>query len=70
MAAEKLDCSVVVEYLLNMAKAFNQFYRECPVLAGDVPDNLKKARLALAASVLKVLEDGLATLTIGIPDAM
>lgn len=70
MAAEKLDCSVVVEYLLNMAKAFNQFYRECPVLAGDVPDDLKKARLALAASVLKVLEDGLATLTIGIPDAM
>ena len=31
-AAEKLDCSSVVSYLLDLAKAFNRFYRECPVL--------------------------------------
>ncbi|MEA4862128.1 MAG: arginine--tRNA ligase [Victivallaceae bacterium] len=69
-AAERLDCSGLVEYLLNVAKAFNQFYRECPVLSDGVPPELRKARLALAKSVRALLEDGLHTLTIDVPDAM
>ncbi|MCK4745105.1 arginine--tRNA ligase, partial [Candidatus Parcubacteria bacterium] len=35
LAAQKMDSSVLVEYLLELAKAFNRFYRECPVLAAD-----------------------------------
>ena len=69
-AAEKYDCSAVVEYLLNLAKLFNGFYRECPVLSSDVPNELRCARLALAQSVRRILEDGLSTLTIEVPDAM
>ncbi len=69
-AAAKFDCSQVVEYLLNLAKAFNAFYRECPVLASDVPADLQRARLALADAVHTMLEDGLRTLTIQVPDAM
>ena len=69
-AAERLDCSGLVEYLLNLAKSFNAFYRECPVLASDVPDDLRRARLTLAAAVGRVLEDGLNTLTIQVPTAM
>lgn len=68
-AAEKKDCSTVVSYLLDLAKAFNRFYRECPVLnAGD--DNLISARLSMCLSVRNVLADGLKTLTIDVPDAM
>jgi arginyl-tRNA synthetase len=68
-AARKLDCSVLVAYLLELAKSFNRFYRECPVLnAGDAA--LKQARLALISSVRDVLVDGLAALTIGVPAAM
>jgi len=69
-AAERLDCSGLVEYLLNVAKAFNQFYRECPVLAEGVAPELRTARLALAKSVGVLLKDGLRTLTIDVPDAM
>ncbi|MBR2625004.1 MAG: arginine--tRNA ligase [Lentisphaeria bacterium] len=68
-AAAKRDCSGLVEYLLELAKAFNRFYRDCPVLsAGD--DALVKARLALADTVRQVIVDGLHTLTIGVPEAM
>ena len=68
-AAEKRDCSGLVEYLLELAKAFNRFYRDCPVLsAGD--EQLVIARLSLADAVKKVITDGLHTLTIGVPEAM
>ncbi len=68
-AAEKRDCSGLVEYLLELAKAFNRFYRDCPVLGADDAE-LAAARLALAGAVKKVITDGLHTLTIGVPEAM
>ena len=68
-ASEKKDNSVLVEYLLDLAKAFNRFYRECPVLAAD-DENLRKSRLALCAGIRAILADGLNTLTIGVPEAM
>ncbi|MFA6101212.1 MAG: arginine--tRNA ligase [Victivallaceae bacterium] len=68
-AAAKKDNSVLVEYLLDLAKAFNRFYRECPVLAAD-DENLRKSRLALCSRIRTILTDGLNTLTIGVPEAM
>ena len=62
-AASKKDCSVVVSYLLDLAKAFNKFYRECPVMTAETED-LKILRLVLCKSVKNVLVDGLNTLTI------
>jgi len=69
LAAEKKDCSGLVEYLLNLGKAFNSFYRECPVLAAETPE-LATARLALSGAVREIIVDGLATLTIQVPEAM
>ncbi len=69
LAAERKDCSSLVEYLLDLAKAFNRFYRECPVLIAETPE-LVAARLAVCAAVRTLLADGLNTLTIGVPDAM
>ena len=68
-AAERNDCSGLVEYLLELSKAFNRFYRECPVLSAD-NEALAAARLALADAVRQVIADGLNTLTIGVPEAM
>jgi arginyl-tRNA synthetase len=68
-AAEKMDCSALVDYLLELAKAFNRFYRECPVLAAD-NENLAGARMALCHAVRDILTDGLNTLTIEVPEAM
>lgn len=69
VAAEKNDCSTVVNYLLDLAKAFNRFYRECPVLNAD-DEAVCKARLALCVRVRAILADGLKTLTIDVPEAM
>ncbi len=68
-AASKRDCSGIVEYLLELAKSFNRFYRECPVLSAENAE-LAAARLALAEGVRAVIADGLGTLTIGVPEAM
>ena len=68
-AAAKMDCSALVDYLLELAKAFNRFYRECPVLAAD-SDELACARMALCHAVREILTDGLNTLTIEVPEAM
>ena len=67
--AEKRDCSGLAEYLLDLAKAFNRFYRECPVMTAG-SDDLVTARLALASIVKSVIADGLNTLTISVPEAM
>ena len=68
-AADKRDNSVLVEYLLDLAKAFNRFYRECPVLGAE-DNNLCKSRLALCSAIRTILADGLNTLTVGVPEAM
>jgi len=68
-ASEKLDCSVLVNYLLDLAKAYNSFYRECSVLNADT-EELKKARIVLSSAVKEIISDGLRTLTIDIPEAM
>jgi len=68
-SAEKMDCSGLVAYLISIAKAYNSFYRECPVLIAET-DELRKARLALSSAVKSILQDGLTTLTINIPKAM
>lgn len=68
-SAEKMDCSPLCEYLLDLAKAFNRFYREHSVLNAD-NDELKRTRLALSCMTRDVLADGLKTLTIDVPEAM
>ena len=68
-AAAKKDCSTVITYLLDLAKAFNRFYRECPVLNAD-NEEIIKARLALCLNIRNVLADGLKALTIEVPEAM
>jgi len=68
-AAADLDPSVLADYLLSLAKEFSRFYRACPVLNADSP-SLRTARLALCASVLELLRDGLSTLTIDYLESM
>jgi arginyl-tRNA synthetase len=68
-AAEKLDCSGIILYLLKLAKTYNSFYRECPVLIAET-EELKLARLKLSSAVKEIIADGLHTLTIDIPEAM
>lgn len=68
-AAERMDASVLVACLLDLAKAFNRFYRDKQVLSAENRD-VRDVRLALCFAVRDILTDGLSALTIGVPDAM
>lgn len=67
--AQELDTSGIAAYLLELAKSFSRFYRECSVLNADTPE-LVRARLELSSRVRDVLGAGLHTLTIGTLESM
>ncbi len=56
-------------YLLDVSKAFSSFYKNCPIISIK-EKSLKKTRLFLVDSVLKVLVAGLGVLNIKAPDEM
>jgi arginyl-tRNA synthetase len=55
-------------YLFDTAKAFTDFYENCPVLAAQ--DGLRANRLALCRLAAATLHDGLGLLGIAAPDRM
>lgn len=61
---------ILCDHVYTLAQAFSKFYADCPVLAGDVADEVKSSRLALAALTLKQLEIGLDLLGIETPERM
>jgi arginyl-tRNA synthetase len=68
-AAEDFDTAGLAGYLLDLAKAFSRFYRDCPVLNAETPE-LKRARLELSLRARDILRDGLNTLTIETLESM
>jgi arginyl-tRNA synthetase len=45
-AARNYDPSAISNYTYNLAKTYNSFYHECPILKSDVPEDAKQVRLA------------------------
>lgn len=64
----KNEPSFLTRKLLDVAKAYNKFYFECPILNAD--ENSKNFRLALTKCAMKVLKQGLELLGIEVPEKM
>ncbi|MFY9541938.1 MAG: DALR anticodon-binding domain-containing protein, partial [Dethiobacteria bacterium] len=60
--------SILARYLVDVARDFNRFYHECPVLVDD--PELRRARLLLILAVRQVLKNGLGLLGIAAPEEM
>jgi arginyl-tRNA synthetase len=58
----------IASYVYDLAKRFNDFYHECPVLPS--PEPTRTARLALTAATRRTLANGLALLGIAAPEEM
>ena len=58
----------IVNHLIALAQAFNEFYHKCPVISER--DEQMKARLLLVDSVRQVIENGLGLLGIDAPVEM
>jgi len=67
-AAEEYKPLLIANLSFEIAKAFSNFYRECPVL--QAPENEKTFRLYLVAAAKQTLSNGLNLLGIKSPDVM
>ena len=63
-AAAKNEPFYVNRYVTNLAKAFNKFYNSYPILKSDVPEDIRKARLALVDAATQVIKTALGLLGI------
>lgn len=58
----------IATYLQDLADAFNEFYRDCPVL--DAPPAVRQRRLAIVDASRRTVEDGLDLLGVAAPSSM
>ncbi|MCS6916223.1 MAG: arginine--tRNA ligase [Chitinophagales bacterium] len=68
-AADQLEPAVLANYLYHLAKTYNQFYQELPVLQAAT-DAERTLRLHLSDGVRQVLASGLSLLGIPAPQRM
>ncbi|MCR4671844.1 MAG: arginine--tRNA ligase [Lachnospiraceae bacterium] len=67
-AASRYEPSMVARYSMDLAHAFNAFYRECQI---NVPDEaLRNSRTSLVVMSRSIIRDSLALLGINCPEAM
>ena len=67
-SAESYKPSILARYLIDVAREFNRFYHNCPVLTSE--PEIKQARLLLINSTRQVLANGLGLLGIIAPEEM
>jgi arginyl-tRNA synthetase len=67
-AANEYKPLYVANYVYELAKHFNDFYRACPVLQADEPQ--RSARIALVDATRQVLANGLGAIGIKAPEVM
>ena len=67
-AADKLEPSLLTRYIVDLAKAFNKFYNENPILVED--KQLKEARLSIVYAINVIITKGLSLLGISAPKEM
>ena len=67
-AASRYEPSIISRYSMDLAHAFNAFYRECQI---NVPDeSLRNSRTSLVIMSRRIIRDSLALLGINCPEAM
>lgn len=69
-AADTYNPSEVANYIYNVAKLYNRFYYQCPVLKADTPTEAQAFRYQLSSLTGHVLETGLHLLGIEAPEYM
>ncbi len=67
-SADSLRPSILARYLIDVAREFNRFYHNCPVLGSE--GELKHGRLLLISATRQVIANGLALLGIAAPEEM
>ena len=69
-ATDELEPHKVANYLYELARELNRYYEATPVAVGDVPENVKQARLGVLTKAAHVFAHGLNILGIEVPEKM
>ena len=68
--ATQYDPSVLTAYCYDLARTYNKFYTECPILRSDVPAEQRHFRLILSQTTADIIRSGLHLLGIDVPMQM
>lgn len=68
-ASEKRNPSIIANYVYELAKDFNRFYHELPIIKEE-NEEIRKFRLALSKKVGIIIKDALKLLGIEVPERM
>ena len=68
-ASDKYDPSEVANYAYNLARTYNKFYHESPILSAPTEDE-KQVRVALSGQTGVVLKKAMNLLGIEVPEKM
>ena len=69
VAAEKYDPSEIANYAYNLARTYNKFYHESPILSAPT-ENEKQVRVALSGQTGAVIKKAMKLLGIDVPEKM
>lgn len=69
-AAQEHSPAVVAAYVYELAKCYNQYYHDYPILKDDVQLNDKQLRLTMSVLVAQMISKAMSLLGIQVPDRM
>ncbi|WP_022929196.1 arginine--tRNA ligase [Patulibacter americanus] len=69
-AADRRAPHRLATYALSLARGYSAFYRDCPVLAADLPDDVRARRIDLCRATAQVLAGALGVLGVTAPERM
>lgn len=69
-AGEQHSPSVIASYVYELAKEFNQYYHDHPILKGGVSDEDRSFRLALSLETADIVRRAMGLLGIEVPERM
>jgi arginyl-tRNA synthetase len=69
-AARDYSPAIIANYVYELAKTYNKFYQEKPILKDEVPADVKLFRLTLSAVTAKVISKSMRLLGIDVPERM
>jgi arginyl-tRNA synthetase len=70
LVVDTLSVHALADYAHELSEQFNLFYEACPILRSDVPEDLRLARLALAAATAQTLRNVAGLLGLDLPERL
>jgi arginyl-tRNA synthetase len=69
LAGDEYSPAVIANYIYEVAKEYNTFYHECPILVEE-DENIKALRLAISGLTSHVISSAMRLLGVSVPDRM